>query len=89
MKSNLILIMIKKLGVAGALFVTSLGHRFSAASDSEKQFSRNAVCVLEPIGKSTVKGLVSFSQHSVNSQVKVASSLRGLKANTTYSIYIH
>ena len=38
--------MIKRLGIAGAALITGLGSQFSAASDSEKQFSRNAVCVL-------------------------------------------
>ena len=77
----------KRLGITGSFLLTMMSP-FSA-SDSEKQVSRNAVCVLEPIGTSTAKGLVSFSQYSINSQVKVASSIRGLKANNTYSVYIH
>lgn len=77
----------RKLGITASIMLTMMSP-FSA-SESEKQVSRNAVCVLEPIGSSTVKGLISFSQYSINSPVKVASSIRGLRANNTYSVYIH
>lgn len=81
--------MIRRLAFASTAVMATIGSQFLTAQDNERQFTRNAVCVLQPIGTSTAKGLISFSQYSINSQVKVASSIRGLKANTTYSIYIH
>lgn len=81
--------MIKRLGLVGGVVGSVLMGKECSAAEFNSLFSRNATCVLEPVLGSKVKGIVSFSQPSVNSPVKVASSLRDLVPNNLYTLYIH
>jgi Cu/Zn superoxide dismutase len=49
---------------------------------------RHAICILYP-SESEVRGLVSFSQDSIQSPVKIACSVKGLNPNGKHGIHIH
>lgn len=49
---------------------------------------RNAICILYPNNNRTA-GLISFSQDSISSPVKIACSLKGLNPNCKHAISIY
>ena len=81
--------MIKRIGLAGSVLVYTHINKELSAAEVDTNFSRNATCILEPVKGSTVRGIVSFTQSSLNAPVKVASSLRGLVPTNLYTLYIH
>lgn len=62
--------------------------RFSNA-EKPSDFSRHAVCILYPDGGSKVRGVVSFSQESVNRPTRVVCSVKGLTSNGLHGIHVH
>lgn len=64
---------------------------FTTFSTVEKpsNFSRHAICILYPESASNVKGVVSFSQESVNRPTQIVCSVKGLRANGLHGIHVH
>lgn len=57
--------------------------------DSEDNFSRAAICVLNPAKNSEAKGVVIFNQASYTSPTKIKATFENLKPNSKHGFHIH
>ena len=66
--------------------------QFSASvttEESTKAVSKSAICVMVPLNKSGVKGLVSFHQKHFSASVQVVANMVGMNPNSSYALDIH
>jgi Cu-Zn family superoxide dismutase len=62
---------------------------FKQATACNENFERSAICILNPDGQSTAKGVVLFKQSSFDAPTAIEGSFSGLKKNAKHGFHIH
>ena len=61
---------------------------YSTAKSTSLPSDRHAISIINPCNESNTRGIVSFSQESLNSPTKIVVNLTGLKPNGFHALYI-
>jgi Cu/Zn superoxide dismutase len=82
------LVMLRRLLLTGA-FVAPTSCLYMKSDDSTAaSYVRHAICILYP-NHSETKGIVSFSQDSITSPIKIVANVKGLTPNHKHGFHIH